>query len=321
MKTETKKRLYFVLLGVALFIISFLAGAASRMSSISIDKKFRVEWNDNVGRKITDLSYGKGSENKFDLYLPADNKRKAYGLVVYIHPGGFTSGDKADDKELLQWLCSKGYVAASINYTLATEKNPGANVYTQSMDIRRAMPVVVKEARKHGYNITEMAIGGGSAGGTLAMLYAYRDATTSPIPVKMLFECVGPSSFYSEDWTPYGTDKDPKAAAGLFSMLLGKKINPNLFGTAAYDSIMKPISAYMWVDSLSVPTVCAYGSYDKVCPFLSSRHLIKALKDNHVPFQYFEATHSGHGLQNDTDVYAAYMQTVSDWLDKYLPIQ
>lgn len=321
MKKETKSRLLFTLLCVSLFIVAFLAGAASRFSSLLAMNKFSVAWSEKVGTVIKDVAYGKGEANKFDLYLPADKSKKAYGLVVYIHPGGFTTGDKADDKEILKWLCSKGYVAAGINYTLASEKNPGANVYTESVDIRNAMPVVVEETRRRGYNVTQMAIGGGSAGGTLAMLYAYRDVATSPVPVKMIFEAVGPSSFYPEDWTPYGTDKDPKAAAGLFTMMLGKKISPSMFGTDEYDSIMKPISAYMWVDSRSVPTVCAYGAYDKVCPFRSSRHLIKALGDNHVPFRYFEAKHSGHGLQNDNDVYAAYMQTVSDWLDKYLPVQ
>ena len=37
---------------------------------------------------------------------------ESYGLVVYLHAGGFTSGDKNADTKMLQWLCEKGYVAA-----------------------------------------------------------------------------------------------------------------------------------------------------------------------------------------------------------------
>ena len=48
--------------------------------------------------------------NKYDLYLPKDSSKANYGLVVYIHAGGFT-GDKSDDEEMLAWLCKKGYVA------------------------------------------------------------------------------------------------------------------------------------------------------------------------------------------------------------------
>ena len=116
-------------------------------------------------------------------------------MIVYLHAGGFTTGDKSDETEILQWLCSKGYVTAGINYTLRTDEN-AASVYSQSMEIKEAIPVVVEEAKKLGYNLNEMAISGGSAGGTLAMLYAYRDAEESPIPVKMMFEMVGPSSFF-----------------------------------------------------------------------------------------------------------------------------
>ncbi len=58
------------------------------------------------------------------------------------------------------------------------------------------------------FHISEMAIGGGSAGHTLAMIYAYRDVGPSPVPVKLLFGAVGPSSFYTEDWGTYGFNKD-----------------------------------------------------------------------------------------------------------------
>lgn len=37
---------------------------------------------------------------------------ESYGLVVYLHAGGFTSGDKNADTKMLQWLCENGYVAA-----------------------------------------------------------------------------------------------------------------------------------------------------------------------------------------------------------------
>lgn len=59
------------------------------------------------------------------------------------------------------------------------------------MEIRDSIPHVIAEAEKLGYKVDKMAISGGSAGGTLALLYAYRDAEQSPVPVKMVFEAVG----------------------------------------------------------------------------------------------------------------------------------
>ena len=310
----------FILLCIVAFIVSFIGSVIFKLKYTSPKlKKYSVQWSDKIGTVHKDIAYGDKAANKFDLYVPADNTKETYGLVVYLHAGGFTTGDKADDAGMLQWLCSKGYVAAGINYTLRDDKNPDASVYSQSMEIKSSMNAVVKAAAELGYNLDAMAISGGSAGGTLAMLYAYRDAGESPIPVKLLFEAVGPSSFYPEDWSVYGLDKSPEAAAGLFGIMAGTQITADMIGTEEYEAAVKPISAYMWVNETSVPTVCAYGAYDKVCPFDSAKHLIRALEENHVTHAYFEMPHSGHGLQNDTALYAKYMETVEEYLDTYLP--
>ncbi|MFS0751663.1 alpha/beta hydrolase [Oceanobacillus sp. 1P07AA] len=324
MRKDKKKRNkvgMFILLCVGAFIVSFAGSAIFKMTYTSPElKKYSVDWNEEIGTTYTDIAYGDGEANKFDLYVPADNTKETYGLVVYLHAGGFTTGDKLDDASMLQWLASKGYVAAGINYTLRNEEHPEASVYSQSVEIKSSIPAIVEEAKKLGYNLDSMAISGGSAGGTLAMLYAYRDADESPIPVKMLFEAVGPSSFYPEDWSPYGFDQNPEAAANLFSVMSGTEITADMFGTEAYDEAIKPISAYMWVNEKSVPTVVAHGVYDKVAPFDTVKHLVNALEENNVIHEYIEFPHSGHALQNDNDLYVRYMQTVEEYLDTYMPI-
>lgn len=326
MRTGKKKgRGMFVFICIAAFIVSFGIGAVSKVAiKPSWAKKYSVQMTDEIGTVYKDISYGGGEANKFDLYVPADGGKENYGLVVYLHAGGFTSGDKSGDAEMLSWLCSKGYVAAGINYTLRTNDND-KSVYSQSMEIKEAMPIVVEEAERLGYHIDKMAISGGSAGGTLAMLYAYRDAVDSPVPVKMMFELVGPSSFYRSDWGVYGLDQDTdqsrEAAADLFGIMLGKEINVDIIDTSQYDEIIKPISAFMWIDENSVPSVIAYGTHDRVCPFKTSAHLVNALKENGVDYQYFEMLHSGHGLQNDDKMYGQYMNTVEEYLGKYMPVK
>lgn len=323
MKSEKKKGSgMFVFICIFTFIISFGIGIISKFAiRPQWAKKYSVRMTDEIGKVYKDISYGDGESNKFDLYVPAGGGKENYGLIVYLHAGGFTSGDKAGDAEMLAWLCSKGYVAAGINYTLRTGEND-KSVYSQSMEIKEAMPKVVEEAERLGYPIDKMAISGGSAGGTLAMLYAYRDAADSPVPVKMMFEAVGPSSFYRNDWGVYGLDQDTeeskRAAAGLFGIMLGEEIDASLLDTPEYDGIIKPISAFMWVDENTVPSVIAYGAHDRVCPFGSAAHLVDALKENGVDYRYFEMPHSGHGLQNDDKIYEQYMETVEEYLDKYM---
>ena len=108
----------------------------------------------------------------------------------------------------------------------------------------------------------------------------------------------------------YGLDQNAEAAAYLFEVMVGTEIDVDVLGTEEYEEIIKPISGYMWVTENSVPTVCAYGVYDKVCPFGSVKWLLNALEENGVTHEYIEFPHSDHALQNDnktvSSVYAGY---------------
>ncbi len=325
MKERRKGKFMFIFLCIFVFVCSLGIGIISKIV-IQPDwpKRYSVEFTDEIGKVYKDISYGEEKANKFDLYLPADYSKKNYGLVVYLHAGGFTQGDKEDDLKMLAWLCSKGYVAAGINYTLRNETND-KSVLSQSNEIKEAIPKVIEVAEKYGYHIDEMAIAGGSAGHTLAMIYAYRDASSSPVPVKLLFGAVGPSSFYAEDWDIYGfdrnTDESKEAAANLFGIMGGVKLTPEMIRDGSYLERLKPISAVMWINKDTVPSVVAYGKYDKVQPFKGSQRLLKAYKKYNVDYKYFECSHSGHGLQNDNQIYKEYMEAVEEYLDKYMIVK
>ncbi|HEM3697378.1 TPA: alpha/beta hydrolase [Streptococcus suis] len=314
------RRRRFVGLSILVFVLAVLAGVASKgLIKPTWAKNYSVEWTDKVGRTVTDLAYGEGEAQKFDLYLPADNSKKTYGLVVYLHAGGFTSGDKKDDQQMLQWLASKGYVAAGINYTLRTDEN-GASVTSQAQEIKDSIPHVIEAAKNEGYTIDKMAISGGSAGHALAMIYAYRDAKEAPVPVVLTFGGVGPSSFYMEDWGIYGADTNHEAAAGLVSAMTGQEVTEEMIVDDSYKEIVNEISAVHWVTEESVPSVVIYGKHDKVQPYAAALRLEKALKEKGVDYQFLTAEHSGHGLQNDDAANQEYMQLVEEYLAKYLPV-
>lgn len=322
--TKKKGRIMWGFIYTFAFIAAVSGSVAFKMKHDPFGGEFKADWNETVGRAYTDIPYGKGEAQKFDLYVPADNSRNSYGLVVYLHAGGFTGGDKSGDAEMLTWLCSKGYVTAGINYTLVSEEHPDASVYTQSMEIRESIPHVIAEAKKLGYPVDEMAISGGSAGCCLALLYAYRDGDTSPVPVKMVFGAVGPSSFYPEDWKCYGFDirseESDAAAREMFGAMAGKELKAE-FGTPEYEEEIRDISPLLWINEDSVPTLVAYGKYDKIQPYEGSRRLLKALEDNKVPHDYYLCEHSGHGLQNDNQIYGAYMRKIPEYLDTYMPVK
>ena len=314
----------FITPSIVLFLGSFAAGIASKNIQSAEMKKYSVSWSDELGTLQKDLSYGDGTSQKFDLYLPKDDSKESYCLAVYLHAGGFTSGDKSEDEQMLSWLCSKGYVAAGINYTLCTDTNT-ASVLTQSNEIKEAIPKVIEAAKEAGYPIDKMTIAGGSAGHALAMIYAYRDGRDAPVPVVLTFGGVGPSSFYAEDWGIYGagteTEQQRTMAASLFTAMSGEQITPEDIKDGSYLEKVKPIAAAEWVANNPVPTVVAYGIYDKLQPFAASKRLKAALEENNVDYQYFELPHSGHGLQNDNAISLKWIQTVDAYLDQYMPVK
>ena len=324
-RKEKRRRAVPVGIGILVFILAFGVGAASKfMIQPSWAKQYSVKWSDELGTFMKDLSYGDGDANKFDLYLPVDNSRENYGLVVYLHAGGFTSGDKSDDTDTLAWLCSKGYAAAGINYTLRTDTNT-SSVLSQSNEIKAAIPKVIDAAEEAGYHIDKMTIAGGSAGHALAMIYAYRDGKESPVPVVFTYGAVGPSDYYAEDWGIFGigydTDESRAAGAVLFSVMSGEWITPEEMQDGSYFKKMLPIAAAEWVSNNPVPTVVAYGAHDRMQPFTASKRLEAALNENGVDYKYYVLEHSGHGLQNDNEVSKQWMEAVETYLDKYMPVE
>ena len=106
MKKEKKKgKRMFIFICVLAFIISFIGSARFKMTyKPKWAKKYSVYWNDSIGTIHKDISYGDKESNKFDLYLPKDNSKENYGLIVYLH-----AGLHQEIKVMIQ-QCLNGYV-------------------------------------------------------------------------------------------------------------------------------------------------------------------------------------------------------------------
>ena len=46
-------------------------------------------------KKLEDVSYGESNAQKVDIYLPRSNKSKCTAVVIYIHGGAWSGGDKS----------------------------------------------------------------------------------------------------------------------------------------------------------------------------------------------------------------------------------
>lgn len=87
-----------------------------------------------------DVVYGQGLVNgggsstdlELDLYIPTTPAGEDTPLIILIHGGGFTSGDKASMAGVGRAFAQRGWLAASINYRLAGD-NPVASARVQPL--------------------------------------------------------------------------------------------------------------------------------------------------------------------------------------------
>ena len=103
--------------------------------------------------------------------------------------------------------------------------------------------------------------------------------------------------------------------------MAGVEITAAEVADGSYLEKMKPIASAEWVSHNPVPTVAAYGTHDRVQPFLASLRLKAALEENHVDHVYLEFPHSGHALQNDDALSRRWMEAIDEYLDKYMPVK
>lgn len=259
---------------------------------------------------LADLPYGDKASQTYDLYLPADlPKGQPCALVLWVHGGGFTGGDKADDVAWCRYPAARGMVCASMNYTfLSLEGNGGIPQMVREMEL--AVEVIFQKAGALGYPLAEMATAGTSAGGCLTMLYAYGQPAEAPIPVRFVFQQTGPASFDPTGWG----NTTPDSQAAFATVMTGQAITAEEIESGAAQPAIDAISPAALVREGTVPTLMAYGPRDKVVPTALKYRLLEALQQYRVPYTCIEFPHSGHGLLNDL----ACMQQYVEELDRYI---
>lgn len=308
------KKIGFVVLCIALFVIAAIISFVV-MLTYRVEAPYgylKVE-DTSLYTTIYDLDTDGKETTKYDLYLPSSvDENKDYSLIFYIHGGGFTGGDKADGKYWCPYYASKGMVAVSVNYTLSTGDG-AANLNTMFAELRNTMQVVVDDCARRGYNITEMATTGGSAGGCLAMLVAFREPEALPVPIRFVFEQTGPASFEPDGWGQ--TEDDGRAL--FVSMMTGKSFTAGDVGSDEYQKAIDEISPAALVNESTVPTILAYGPRDKVVPTDLKYRLLEKLDEYGVAYDYIEFPHSGHGMLDDPEKSVVFYQLVEQYIEKY----
>jgi len=126
-----------------------------------------------------DLPYAepKNDHQTLDVFAPAEGKN--HPVIVWIHGGGWHSGDKRDVKQKPQAFTDKGFVFVSINYRLQVwtdpHLSPGVTIKQIAEDVARAIHWTHDHVGDYGGDPNTIFVMGHSAGAQLAALVCTDD--------------------------------------------------------------------------------------------------------------------------------------------------
>jgi len=112
----------------------------------------------------TDIAYAAHGSALLDLMIPR-NSAAPLPLVIWIHGGGWQSGDKTDRTQAQRLLC-RGYALAALDYRLSDTSIFPAQIH----DVKAAIRYLRANAATYGLDPARFAAFGSSAGGHLAAL-------------------------------------------------------------------------------------------------------------------------------------------------------
>ena len=64
---------------------------------------------------VRDSEYGIHERHRFDLFVP-EKLKICDGIILFIHGGGWSQGDKSVHHSDCEYFCKLGYLCATINY-------------------------------------------------------------------------------------------------------------------------------------------------------------------------------------------------------------
>lgn len=215
----------------------------------------------------------------FDLIVPDQSNEKP-PLLVWIHGGGWSEGDKRIHNEF-ERFCYHGYAILSIDYRFSSD----APFPAQLIDCKAAIRWARANAEKYGYCTRKIIVGGNSAGGHLAMMLALTNQSSDFDQGDNL----GYSSAIDGVLDLYGPT-DLSALPTLTSAL-----EPLLQRNTELTSLASPINH---VSADAPPTFIIHGQQDPIVPVEQSRVLYEALKKAGAPVIYHEVPNAGHGFDD-----------------------
>jgi acetyl esterase/lipase len=238
-------------------------------------------------RIVKDVAYlAPDRIEKLDLYLPSHSSDESPSpVVIWIHGN---QGDKRNSypRDSCVTLAQAGYACASINYGpwLGYQADRSAFVHRNLADAKNAVRFIRINSAKYHLDPTRIAVAGGSAGATLALMVGLT---------------IGIADF--EPNAPYPGISSAVNAVIDFSGTSDFLTQPSLQGQlatmdAANLAKLRKISAVTYVTRNSPPILILQGRNDILSDYHQAVELDNDLTANGVSHEFILLDNVGHGF-------------------------
>ena len=278
------------------WVVAMPGGRADEPTSAKAKTKSEVVPLDPTQTwSFRDEIYVPGSKypaQKLDLDLPK-RENGPVPLVIWIHGGGWRSGDKGGDHPA-KGLLNKGFAVASINYRLT-----GSWAWpAQLQDCLAAVKYLRSNAKRLGIDPNRIGVWGSSAGGHLAAMLGVLSDQRSGSPVQAVCDWFGPA-----DLVNAMRDVVPESKTATVDMLYGLVLGPNGQNKKARDAAPKALRVKVLADASPIqhvtgkepPFLIMHGTADKVVAHAQSQRFFSVLKAKRVDVTFRSVPGAGHG--------------------------
>jgi acetyl esterase/lipase len=293
-----------------LLLLLILASQISLVSCSSDNNDSPSEMSDDEPEPLAaetrlNVSYGSHQQQVYDLYLPEGRTEDHTKVIILVHGGGWTAGDKADMSEFIPQLQSNHpeHAIVNMNYVLATATIPAFP--NQFLDLQRVINKLTAE-KETLQILPEFGLIGTSAGAHLSLQYDYVYDTSDA--VKMVCDIVGPTDFTDPFYT-----NDPN-----FSILLQILVDEAAYPTGT--NYAEAISPALQVSAVSSPSILFYGDQDPLVPLSNGQTLQQALITNGVTHS-FTVYEGGHGDDWSAESLSDLQLQLSTFINAHLAIE
>ena len=232
-----------------------------------------------------------------DAYIP-DNDSDNRPAFMFIHGGGFVSGDKQNSAitNLADFYSSRGWAFFSISYRLQdacgttpqswvdfTSQDPSQSgqanaIYPAQRDAKAAMRWLVANADNYGINTNYITVGGSSAGAITAITVGISE----------------PEDFRDE----LDSNQDPTLSSTNPDQAYEVQTIVNFWGSNVALDILDEVYGRDRFDLRDPPMIIVHGTEDPTVPYSNAIELRAIYEAHGIPMGYYPIEGGGHGAWN-----------------------